>query len=1039
MRLCVHVLEAQDLQVKDSCVEVSTKVKLGKCKARTRMAKPVEGNVHWNEEFIFRVCDMGEKLVVSCFAGDGKAPCVGVVRVPVWVVFDEERHILAPTWFSLQPKGGKSNKAKCYGKVLLTMSVHERGHTEPASRPPLSFGAPANSANMAVASREIIACTNPSQKMMALEKQTPAQEDKQSVQTMAGRFVQRLLNKNEATESSHEPLLASTDQDSSELSNSFSEYESSINDPISGPNFEDMLETLQSREEGQDIPENLQGGVLIDHIYRILPKDMNKLLFEPNSQFAKDIAERQGTTDRQIGAWKWACGENPPLKRELTYIKAASKLIKAVKGFEDQMYLKADGKEFAVLASVSTPDVPYGNCFKIELLYKITPGPELPSGEESSHLFISWNLNFHQSTMMKGMIESGARQGIKEGFEVFADLLAQNVKLVEPSELQVDKNQMLESVQMEHQSDWDLAVRYFWNLTVVSTLLMCLYVTLHILISGPRTIQGLEFNGLDLPDNFGEVFTCAILVLQVERVFNMISRFVQARVQRGSDHGVKAQGDGWLLTVALIEGEKLTSVDSAGHPDQPDPYVVFTCNGKIRTSSVKLQTSNPQWNEILEFDAMEEPPSVLDIEVFDFDGPFDQDGSLGHAEINFLKQTSAEMADMWIPLKGKLAQASQAKVHLRIFLDNNNGVETIKGYLTKMEKEVGNKLNMRSPHRNLVFQKLFGLPPEEFLVKDFSCYLKRKLPLQGRLFLSARIIGFYANLFWNKTKFFFLWEDIDDIQVVPPSLASVGKPSLLIILRKDRGLDARHAAKSQDEDGRLRFHFQSFASFGAANRTIMALWRTKTLSPEQRAQLVEDLQDEDGKYSENEDNGSFVSAEDVDSDMSKIFSADIPVGMTSVMELFNGGTLEQKIMERAGCLCFNANPWESIKPDKWERDVSYRFNLYVSMFGGEVTSTQQKTPARDENGWIISEIMTLHEVPFGDHFKVHLRYNVTASTSVPNMSQCDVYVGIEWIKRTKFKERISKNIFKKFTNRLKEIFELLEKETLLPAPKDAAR
>jgi len=27
-----------------------------------------------------------------------------------------------------------------------------------------------------------------------------------------------------------------------------------------------------------------------------------------------------------------------------------------------------------------------------------------------------------------------------------------------------------------------------------------------------------------------------------------------------------------------------------------DPYVVFTCNGKTRTSSVKLQAQDPQWN-----------------------------------------------------------------------------------------------------------------------------------------------------------------------------------------------------------------------------------------------------------------------------------------------------------------------------------------------------------------------------------------------------------------------------------------------------------
>lgn len=99
------------------------------------------------------------------------------------------------------------------------------------------------------------------------------------------------------------------------------------------------------------------------------------------------------------------------------------------------------------------------------------------------------------------------------------------------------------------------------------------------------------------------------------------------------------------------------------------------------------------FTEILEFDLVDDPPSVLNVEVFDFDGPFEQDFSLGHAEINFLKHTSAELADMWIPLNGKLAQSSQSKLHLRIFLYNNNGVETIADYLAKMEKEVGKKVH----------------------------------------------------------------------------------------------------------------------------------------------------------------------------------------------------------------------------------------------------------------------------------------------------------------------------------------------------------
>jgi hypothetical protein len=97
--------------------------------------------------------------------------------------------------------------------------------------------------------------------------------------------------------------------------------------------------------------------------------------------------------------------------------------------------------------------------------------------------------------------------------------------------------------------------------------------------------------------------------------------------------------------------------------------------------------------EIFEFDAMSEPPSVLDVEFYDFDGPFDEATSLGHAEINFLKTNISDLADVWVPLQGKLAQTWQSKIHLRIFLNNTRGGNVVKEYLSKMEKEVGKKVN----------------------------------------------------------------------------------------------------------------------------------------------------------------------------------------------------------------------------------------------------------------------------------------------------------------------------------------------------------
>ncbi|KAI4371606.1 hypothetical protein MLD38_009934 [Melastoma candidum] len=496
---------------------------------------------------------------------------------------------------------------------------------------------------------------------------------------------------------------------------------------------------------------------------------------------------------------------------------------------------------------------------------------------------------------------------------------------------------------------------------------------------------------------------------------------MQARLQKGSDHGVKAQGDGWLLTVALIEGTNLAAVDSSGHSD---PYVVFTCNGKTRTSSIKFQKSDPLWNEIFEFDAMEDPPSVLDIDVFDFDGPFDEATSLGHAEINFVRTNVADLADVWIPLHGKLAQACQSKLHLRIFLNNTRGNNVVREYLTKMEKEVGKKLNVRSPQTNSAFQKLFGLQPEEFLINDFTCHLKRKMPLQGRLFLSARIIGFHANLFGQKTKFFFLWEDIEDIQVTSPTLSSMGSPIIVITLKPGKGMEARHGAKTQDEEGRLKFHFQSFVSYNAAHRTIMALWKSRSLSPEQKVKIVEE--ESESRILVSEESGSFLGLEDVS--LSEVHNSTLSVPMIFFMNVFEGEDMESRIMEKAGCLNYSYTPWESEKPNIFARQVYFRFDKRVSRYRGEVTSSQQKSQIPEKNGWLVEEVMTLHGVPLGDYFNLHLKYQI--EDVPPQSKQCNVRVffGIEWLKSTKQQKRMSKNILSHLQDRLKVMLAAVEKE-----------
>lgn len=350
-------------------------------------------------------------------------------------------------------------------------------------------------------------------------------EGKQLFKVIANR-LDRIFNKKEGN--------SAKPGDSSEISTSLSDFEdiAHANENSSPCSFEGAIAQMESRHDKQEMPENLHGGVLVDQIYAVSPHDLNAILFAPDSQFRKDLAELQGTKNMQEGPWTLKDGDMSRLARVVSFTKAATKLVKAVNATEEQTYIRVAKEEFAVLVSVNTPEVPYGNTFQVELLYKIMPGGELSDEEESSHLVISWGIIFLQSTMMKGMIESGAKQGLKDSFDQFSNLLAQRFKVLDKADLS-DKKHLLATLQTEDQWHWWQAATYFWNFTFVSTLLMFLYVLVHILRCGPSHPQGLEFSGIELPDSLGELVTSGILIIQMQRVYNMISHFVQARFQMG--------------------------------------------------------------------------------------------------------------------------------------------------------------------------------------------------------------------------------------------------------------------------------------------------------------------------------------------------------------------------------------------------------------------------------------------------------------------------------------------------------------------------
>lgn len=182
----------------------------------------------------------------------------------------------------------------------------------------------------------------------------------------------------------------------------------------------------------------------------------------------------------------------------------------------------------------------------------------------------------------------------------------------------------------------------------------------------------------------------------------------------------------------------------------------------------------------------------------------------------------------------------------------------------------------------------------------------------------------------------------------------------------------------------------------------------------------------------------------------------------SLMELFNGGPLEKSVMEKLGCVDYSLSPWETVRADVYQRQIHYKFDKNLSRYGGEVTSTQQKSPLPDKKGWLIEEVMALQGVLLGDYFNVsfispkiiwncvvdnivkkcltgnlffsvlqlHFRYQIEDLS--PKLRACNVIVslGIAWLKSTSHQKRITKNVISNSSLRLTDMFTRVENELL---------
>lgn len=112
----MKVIEARDIPAMDlnGSSDPYVRLQLGKQRSRTKVVKK-SLNPTWDEEFIFKVDDLNEELVVNVLDEDKyfNDDFVGYVTIPIARVFDARDKGFGNVWYALQPKNKKSKNKDC--------------------------------------------------------------------------------------------------------------------------------------------------------------------------------------------------------------------------------------------------------------------------------------------------------------------------------------------------------------------------------------------------------------------------------------------------------------------------------------------------------------------------------------------------------------------------------------------------------------------------------------------------------------------------------------------------------------------------------------------------------------------------------------------------------------------------------------------------------------------------------------------------------------------------------------------------------------
>lgn len=211
-------------------------------------------------------------------------------------------------------------------------------------------------------------------------------------------------------------------------------------------------------------------------------------------------------------------------------------------------------------------------------------------------------------------------------------------------------------------------------------------------------------------------------------------------------------------------------------------------------------------------------------------------------------------------------------------------------------------------------------------------------------------------------------------------------------------------------------------------RTIVALWKNRNLSPEQRMDIVASVVDGDMRYAvaerQADDSQPFLGFEQTI--MPEVLVIEIPITAESVLAAVNNTKVDLSISEKLGLAEYRATPWDHVEETigAHQRELSYKLNRQISQFGSRVSCNQQQVVTDDLKKLVIKEVLRYHDMPFGDHFEVHVKRELETLSTNPVNTQVKAFVGVVWHKSTEAQKKITKNIYEHMAWQIQELIDI---------------